>query len=131
MGKETLIAGAEVAQGFFAVRCSKESVLRASAIAHCQDFASLARERQPIQLGLSEGSLRSAFEQFNEWSFPNIPEPVLNVDKMIAGKEVSVMFDNGNIPADLPKYTETMVLPEGSSDGLLEYLYVHLPDIMA
>ena len=80
---------------------------------------------------MSEGPLCWTFEQVNEWSFPDIPKPVLNVDKMITGKEVSVMLNDGNITAGLPKYTEPMVLSEGSSDCLLEYLHIHLTDIMA
>ena len=100
------------------------------AIAHCQDFAVLAKEGQPIQLGLSEGPLRWTFEQVNQWSFPDIPEAVLHVDKVITGKEVSVMFDDRNISAGLPKDTEPMVLSEGCSDCLLEYLHFDAPDVL-
>lgn len=105
MGEETFITRAEVVQAFFAVRRPQETVLRAPAIAHRQDIAGPAEVGQFVQLGLSEGPLRWALEQFNERSFADIPEAVFEVDKVIAGKKVPVMFDDRNISAGRPKDT--------------------------
>ena len=103
MGEETFITRAEVIQAFFAVRSPQETVLRASAITHRQNIADPAEVGQFIQLGLSEGSLQWALKQFNERSLTDIPETVFKVDKVIAGKEVPVMFNDRNIPAGRPK----------------------------
>jgi hypothetical protein len=56
---------------------------------------------------------------------------MLRVDEVITRKEVSVMFDNGNISAGLPKDTKRMLLPESSSGRLLEYLHLDPLDILA
>ena len=56
---------------------------------------------------------------------------MLRVDEVITRKEVAVMFDDGDITAGLPKDTERMFLPEGSSGRLLEYLHLDPPDILA
>ncbi len=54
---------------------------------------------------------------------------MLRVDEVIARKEVTVVFDDGNVTAGLPKNTQRMLLSEGCSGGLLEYLYLDLSDI--
>ncbi len=41
------------------------------------------------------------------------------------------MFDDGNITANRPKDTQRMLLPEGRSGSLLEYLHFDPPDIPA
>ncbi len=40
------------------------------------------------------------------------------------------MFDNRNIAAGRPEYTQRMLLVEGCSDGLFEYLHFDPPDIV-
>jgi hypothetical protein len=56
---------------------------------------------------------------------------MLRVDEVITRKEVSVMFDNGNISAGLPEDTQCVLLTESSSGGLLEYLHFDPLDILA
>ena len=56
---------------------------------------------------------------------------MFRVDEVITRKEVSVVFDDGNITAGLPKDTERMLLPEGRSGRLLEYLHFDPLDILA
>jgi hypothetical protein len=56
---------------------------------------------------------------------------MLRVDEVITRKEVSVVFDNGNISASLPEDTQCVLLTEGSSGGLLEYLHFDPLDILA
>jgi hypothetical protein len=50
---------------------------------------------------------------------------------MIAGKELPIVFDHGDIPAGFLKDTQGMLLPQGCSGRLLEYLDFYLPDILA
>ena len=56
---------------------------------------------------------------------------MFRVDEVITRKEVSVVFDDGNITAGLPKDTQHMLLSEGSSGRLLEYLHFDPLDILA
>jgi hypothetical protein len=56
---------------------------------------------------------------------------MLCVDEVITRKEVAVVFDDRDITASLPKDTECMVLPEGSSSCLLKYLHLDSLDILA
>ena len=53
------------------------------------------------------------------------------IDEVIAREEISVVFHDGNIPAGLPKDTQSMLLPEGSPGRLLEYLNFEPSDILA
>ncbi len=53
-----------------------------------------------------------------------------HVNEVITRKEVSVVFDDGNITAGLPKDTQRMLLPEGSSSRLLENLHLDPLDIL-
>ncbi len=56
---------------------------------------------------------------------------MLRVDEVVTRKEVSVVFDDRDITAGLPKDTERMLLPESSSGRLLKYLYLDPLDILA
>jgi hypothetical protein len=60
----------------------------------------------------------------------DIPQAMFRIDEVITRKEVSVVFDDGNITAGLPKDTQRMLLPEGSSGRLLEYLHFDPLDIL-
>jgi hypothetical protein len=61
----------------------------------------------------------------------DISQPMFHIDEVIARKEVSVVFDNGNISTGLPKNAERMLLPESSSNCLLKYLHFDSLDILA
>jgi hypothetical protein len=61
----------------------------------------------------------------------DISQPMFHIDEVIARKEVSVVFDNGNISTGLPKNAERMFLPESSSNCLLKYLHFDSLDILA
>jgi hypothetical protein len=56
---------------------------------------------------------------------------MLRVDEVVTRKEVAVVFYDGDISAGLPKDTKRMLLPESSSDCLLEYLHLDPLDILA
>ena len=56
---------------------------------------------------------------------------MIHVDKVITRKEISVVFDDGNITAGHPKDSQHMLLPEGSSGHLFEYLHSETLDILA
>ncbi len=55
---------------------------------------------------------------------------MFRVDEVITRKEVSVVFDDGNITAGLSKDTKRMLLPEGSSGRLLEDLHFDLLNVL-
>ena len=56
---------------------------------------------------------------------------MFRVYEVITRKEVSIVFDDGDITAGLPKDTQGVLLPEGSSGHLLEYLHLDSLDILA
>jgi hypothetical protein len=55
---------------------------------------------------------------------------MFRVDEVITRKEVSVVFDDGNITAGLAKDTKRMLLPESSSGRLLEDLHFDPLDVL-
>ena len=55
---------------------------------------------------------------------------MFRVDEVITGKEVSVVFNDGNITAGLPEDAKRMFLPESSSSCLLEDLHFDPLDIL-
>jgi hypothetical protein len=55
---------------------------------------------------------------------------MFSIDEVVTRKEVPVVFDDGNITASFPKDTQSMLLPEGSSGGLLEYLHFNPSNIL-
>jgi hypothetical protein len=55
---------------------------------------------------------------------------MFRIDKVITRKEVSAVFDDRNITAGLPKDTQRMLLPEGSSGRFLKYLNFDPLDIL-
>jgi hypothetical protein len=56
---------------------------------------------------------------------------MLRVNEVITAEEISIVFDDRDIPAGLPKDTECVLLPEGSSGRLLKYLNLDPIDILA
>ena len=99
MGKEEPITCTKVVQPLFTIRCQNESVLRAFTVTHGQDLAVSAIAGQSVRLGLPERDLVSAFQQINERRTLDIPEKMRGINEMIAGKEISVMFNDRNILA--------------------------------
>ena len=53
------------------------------------------------------------------------------VDEVIARKEISVVLDDGNVAAYLPKDAQGVLLPEGGSGRLFEHLNCDPLDILA
>jgi hypothetical protein len=53
------------------------------------------------------------------------------VNEVITGKEVSIVFNDGNVTAGLPKDTKRMLLAESRSGRLLEYLHFDPLDVLA
>ena len=56
---------------------------------------------------------------------------MFRIDKVITREKVSVVFDDGNIPAGLSKDTQRMLLPQCRPGHLFEDLNVDLLDILA
>ena len=130
VSEKALIACTEVVQSRFAIRRPKDPVLRAPSMAQEKDLACLTVAGQRIEFGLTECPLSRALQKVSQRSLSNIPQSVLRVDEVIARKEVAVVFDDRDIAAGLPKDTESVVLPEGGSGHLLEYLHLDLFDIL-
>ena len=131
MGKEEPITCTKVVQPLFTIRCQNESVLRAFTVTHGQDLAVSAIAGQSVRLGLPERDLVSAFQQINERRTLDIPEKMRGINEMIAGKEISVMFNDRNIPTVLPEYAELMLPVQCRIGGFLKYLHFDSPDILA
>ena len=55
---------------------------------------------------------------------------MFHVHKVIAGKEIPVMLDDGNISAGFPENTERVLLSEGGSDRLLKYLHFDAANVL-
>jgi hypothetical protein len=53
------------------------------------------------------------------------------IDKVITRVKISVVFDDGNIPAAWTKDTQRVLLPKGRSSSLLKDLYFDLADVLA
>ena len=56
---------------------------------------------------------------------------MFRVDEVITRKKVSIVFDDGYVPAGLPKDAKRMLLPEGGSGCFLEDLDFDPLDILA
>src|SRR5205823_2339891 len=87
-----LQARAKIVEPLFAVRCFDEAILRATAVAHAQDFALAAVARQARPLILAEFPLPRILDHFRQGLFVDIADLVLRLDVMIAGVEVAVML---------------------------------------
>ena len=131
MVEKTLIPRTQVVQPFLPVRRLKDAVLGAPPVAHPPDFAVEAITGQPVPLGRSECSLLRAFEQFDQRLVAYISEVMFSIDEVIAGKEVSVMFDHGKITARLAKDTKRLLTPQGRLGNLFEYLDLDPPNVLA
>jgi len=123
MGEETFVAGTEVVEIPCAAGRGHKPVLGATPIAEGKDFAGFAREGQTIELILPESPLPGTFEKLGEGSITDIAEPIALMHKVIATKDISVVFDHGNIPACLPENAECMFPSYAPSDRLFEYLH--------
>ena len=66
MGEETLVAGTEIIQPFFAIRRLEEAILGAPAMAQGQYLADLAIMRQEFRFCLPKGPLRLALQKQSE-----------------------------------------------------------------
>ncbi len=111
MVEEASVARTQVVQPVIALRCVQEAVLRALPIAHVPDLAGPAVGRQGLKFGLPENTLLLTLEQLDQWGLADVPHPVCGIDKVVAGVEVSVVFDHGDVPADRPEDAEGMLLP--------------------
>ncbi len=108
MGEKSFQTRAEVVEAVFAVRCSGKSVFRTSPVARGKNLAIAAVSGERIPLVAAELPLRRVLEHFHERSLADIPDAVLRVDKMVAGIEVPVMFDDHDIAAGLLEDAERM-----------------------
>lgn len=56
---------------------------------------------------------------------------MLRVDKVVARKKVSIVFDDGNVATGPPKDTQRMLLSKSRSGGLLDDLHFNAANIPA
>ena len=129
--EKAFITRTKVVESVLAVRRQEEAVFRTPTVAHGQSVTAFTKSGEPIQLGLPEGPLRRALDQFHERRLPDISEAMFAIDEVVTGKEVPVMLDDGDVAANLPKDAERMLLSEGRSEGFLEYLHIDAPDVLA
>lgn len=99
-------------------------------MAELQDFACLTGLRKRIPLGLSECSLCWTLKKIDQRGFPDISQVMLCIDEVITREKVSVVFDDGNIAAGLPKDAQRMLLPQCRPGNLFKDLHVNLLDIL-
>ena len=123
VGEETAIPLAEVVESRFTIGCPEETILRAPAIAKGEYLARPAITGEGIRLGLPEGSLTRTFQKIDQSRLADIPQPVFPIDEVITGKEIPVMFDDGNITAGLAKDAKRVLPAEGRVRRFLEYLH--------
>jgi hypothetical protein len=86
---------------------------------------------QGIHLGLPEGSLRRTLQQVDQAGLPYVSKAMCCIDKVVTRVEISVVFDDGNIPAARTKDAQRMLLPKGRPGSLLKDLYFDPADILA
>src|ERR1039458_6748086 len=103
---------AKIAKPRFALGSPGKSVLWTPAIARAQDLALPAVSGQSVALDTSEVALRRVLQYFCERGFENVPNAMRRVDKMIAGVDISVMFDDHDIAAGLLEQAQSMLDPE-------------------
>ena len=76
---------------------------------------------------LWEGLSRSV----DEGSLPDVAQAMFGVDVVVAGKEISIVFDDRDISADGPEDAQRMLLPERRPGRFLENLHFDPADIPA
>ena len=130
MGEEAFIARTQVVQSRFTIRRMQNAIFRASAMAHIPHLACLTIAGKRIQFGLPECSLGRTLYQLDKWSLLDISQEIFRVDKVVTREEVSVVFDDRNIPTGFSEDTQCMLLAKGCSGRFLEYLHVDPPDIL-
>ena len=104
--EETLEPGTKVVETRLAIGCFYEAVLGTAAVAHGQDFTCPAITRKGAPLCFSETSLRLAIQQLIERRFADVAQEVIEVNKVIARKEIAVVFEYGNLTACFAEYTQ-------------------------
>ena len=128
--EEAPIAGTQVVQARLAVGRPDDAILRAAAVAHRPDVALPAVARQRLLLGLPEGVLRRALEEFGKRGLADVAQPVLGGDEVIALIEVAVVLDDRDIPAGGTEDAQRMVQAVGRPRGFLEDLDDDPPDVL-
>jgi hypothetical protein len=127
--EETLQSSTEVVEARIAIGCLNETVFGAATVAHSQHFALPAITREGVALGCAEIPLHFALQQLVERRLPDIAQPVVAVDEVVARKEIAVVFEYRDLAASLAEDTQRMLLAERRSGGLLERLNHYAADI--
>ena len=99
MGKELVIALAQVVQTRLAVGCPGNAVLRALAIAGKEIGTTQALHGQAVELALPEGLLARAEHHGRERLGTDIAKPILWVDKVVAGIDIAIMLHHPGMSA--------------------------------
>ena len=81
------------------------TIFRASSMTELPHRAFSASRRQALAFVNGESTLFVAFEHFDEMSFVNVAESKSRVDKMIAGINITIMFDSDLIGARFQENT--------------------------
>jgi len=130
VGEEAFIARTQVVQSRFTIWRMQDAIFRAPAMAHIPHLACLTIAGKRIQFGLPECSLGRTLEQLDQWRLLDISQEIFPLDEVVTRKEVSVVFDDWNIPTGFPEDTQSMLLAKGCSGRFLEYLHGDPPDIL-
>jgi len=108
--KKAFVACTQIVQPSFAIGRSEDAILRAPSIAKIENVAFQAIAGKGVPFELAEGPQRRTFDEIDQSGLTNVPQVVFPVDEVIAGKEISVVFDHGNIPAGFLEDTQGMLL---------------------
>jgi hypothetical protein len=130
VGEKSLVAAAQVVQSCFTVRRPEEAVFRAFAVAHLSDLTRSAKPGQSLELGPAEGSLLRTLKKLDKRCLTDIPEAMVCVHEMVAGKEISVVFNDWDIAAGWPEEAKRMFLPESRPGRLFENLNFDPADVL-
>jgi len=130
VGEKAFEACTQIVQTILAIPCPENAILRAPSVTEVEDVAFETIAGQGVQLELPEGPLRGAFDEIDQWGLMNIPQMVFPVHEVIAGKEIPIVLDYGNVPASLLEDAQGLLLPQSRSCRLLEDLDKYLPDVL-
>lgn len=129
MAEKMFVAGTEVVELLHLTLYRHKTVFRALAVAHGKYLTGSAQAWQGSSLGFAESSQPSRAEEFDERGFLDVADSPAGMDKMIAGIDVTIVFDHRNVAAGRAKEAEGVFLGKGDACCLLENLHLDGADI--
>jgi len=98
-------------------------------VAQGQHFTVPAITRECIALRLTELPLRFALQHLGQSRFMDVSQSVAAIDVVIAGEEITVVFEHGNFTACFAENTQRMIKAERWPRGFFEILDHNAPAI--